>query len=497
MSWKLVGVGMVAGSIWLTIPTAVHARTWHVTSDGTGDAPTIQAGIDSAQAGDEVLVGPGSYTWTSEGASGMSMLRLKAGVLLLSEGGSEATILDAESRGRVANADVAGHVTIRGFTLQRGLVEVARDFAGGAAVRTNNGVVLEMSDCKLQDNQTTSPILATDARGGAVYCERASFEGCQFSRNEVSPGSQGSAQGGGIFAQFASVSGCTFTANRANYGQSPAQGGAIQADSLTLVDTDFDGNVAYCSYGDAFGGAVCSQGPVVVTRCDFTGNSTQGWYGGYRSQGGALRAGTGGVTIQDCVFNGNAASGDPDYLCSGGAVYSEGAATIRGSVFVRNHASEGGGWSYGWGGAICCGDGSLVERCTLIGNWAGGADLGGGGGHIPGTGGIVIGGNVRQSIVMSTGGETAKGGVWSCCDCFDNEFTDPIPGTGNFSADPGFCDADPSASGNYTLHSNSPCAPGQHPPGSESCELIGAAGVGCESTAIKRTKWSDTKRLFR
>ena len=43
-------------------PIGAFSRTWYVRNDGTGDAPTIQAAVDSASSGDTVLVGPGTYS---------------------------------------------------------------------------------------------------------------------------------------------------------------------------------------------------------------------------------------------------------------------------------------------------------------------------------------------------------------------------------------------------------------------------------------------------
>lgn len=45
----------------LLLASSLAARTWNIHEDGSGDAPTIQAGIDSASAGDVVLALPGRY----------------------------------------------------------------------------------------------------------------------------------------------------------------------------------------------------------------------------------------------------------------------------------------------------------------------------------------------------------------------------------------------------------------------------------------------------
>ena len=64
---------------------------------------------------------------------------------------------------------------------------------------------------------------------------------------------------------------------------------------------------------------------------------------------------------------------------------------------------------------------------------------------------------------------------------------------GNFSADPLFCDA---AAGDFTLSSQSPCLPGNHPDGAD-CGLIGAFGQGCGTVSVQPSSWGAIKEMYR
>ena len=64
----------------------ILARTWYIKADGSGDAPTIEAGMDSASAGDIVLVGKGTYY--------VNTIMGKANVTVTSEKGPLETIIE-------------------------------------------------------------------------------------------------------------------------------------------------------------------------------------------------------------------------------------------------------------------------------------------------------------------------------------------------------------------------------------------------------------------
>ena len=66
------------------------ARTWYVAADGSGDAPTIGAAVDSSESGDVISVGPGTHFVSDISGSGVL---LKPGTSLVSEQGPTATFL--------------------------------------------------------------------------------------------------------------------------------------------------------------------------------------------------------------------------------------------------------------------------------------------------------------------------------------------------------------------------------------------------------------------
>ena len=95
----------------LLLSGSVSARTWHVKPDGMGDAPTIQAGIDSASAGDTVLAAAGVYP--------DNVVIARSELTLASESGPSVTTIGSSASGPAIVVSAAD-VTIEGFSVAPG-----------------------------------------------------------------------------------------------------------------------------------------------------------------------------------------------------------------------------------------------------------------------------------------------------------------------------------------------------------------------------------------
>ncbi|GJM43930.1 MAG: hypothetical protein DHS20C21_07720 [Gemmatimonadota bacterium] len=159
----------------LVSPPALSARTWHINADGTGDAPTIQAAMDSVSAGDSVLVAPGTYPGDID---------LVSGVSIVGSAGSHATIIDATSTGicldggdpwsRSYQSPLAD-VLVQGLTLT-GIRQTGYGNSGCCALQAVGDV--ELRDCRVIDNDSArSPQI--NFRGDLTVI------GCEIARNRA------------------------------------------------------------------------------------------------------------------------------------------------------------------------------------------------------------------------------------------------------------------------------------------------------------------------
>ena len=93
---KRIDLIVIGGLCLLVVVLAspAGARPWYIAADGSGDAPTIQAGIDSAAVDDEVLLLNG--TFYGDGNRDLNFLG-KAITLRSASGTSGACVIDCEA----------------------------------------------------------------------------------------------------------------------------------------------------------------------------------------------------------------------------------------------------------------------------------------------------------------------------------------------------------------------------------------------------------------
>lgn len=267
-----VFLSVLANAAWIAPATA---RTWYVNANGSGDMPTIQAAIDTAGVGDVILVGPGRYSWTSQGtgeeAGMIRFMERDIYLTLRSEMGAGVTTLDAEYQSRVIYCHGMNHVTVEGFTITGGEAPEFGDQVGGGFFTHIPAEVVR--DCVFVANRAL--------HGGGISCviNDRSFaaQNCVFINNTaynsggaislwngtgtisitgcVMDGNTAAERGGAIFAYncTAGVAECVFYGNSAGSGGSAFcgyDGGNLDMIASTICD-DSGGEAVFRAYGSS------------------------------------------------------------------------------------------------------------------------------------------------------------------------------------------------------------------------------------------------------
>lgn len=255
--------GILIGAMPTNPDCVFQIHVWRVRADGTGDAPTIQAAIDSAGVSDTVLVEAGTYT--GNGNRDIS-LRGKL-VVVISESGPALTILNCE--GTVAVPHRAFDVTlgegpnsvISGFTITGGVALSQPPYpdwpmGGGIRCLSSSPVV---QNCIFLNNS------AQNGGGGlaAVNMSAPSVIDCRFAENQAT-------YGGGLYfyeQSSGTATNCVFIGNSASI-----DGGAVEASYSSLP------HITGCSFIENSaligGGVQCYGGSdAVIENCTFVDNA--------------------------------------------------------------------------------------------------------------------------------------------------------------------------------------------------------------------------------
>jgi predicted outer membrane repeat protein len=280
---------------------------------------------------------------------------------------------------------------------------------------------------------------------------------------------------------FSKLEGVTVTGGRAQQQVNGADGGGVacrNGSSPTIVACVFEANTAGGPPGGGSGGGVSVGGGTapLLRDCVFAGN------GAYHG-GGLYCSPSSTAACENCQFLENNAVLGAGVMSSGGHL------VIEACTFSGNTAA--------WDGAAICADGGslIIESSTLSANDAlFGATL-------------LLWGVASASLENTLVVFDAHGAAvncegpppWlSCCDLYGNaggDWVGPIADQlgirGNISEAPLFCSPAPHDDRDWTIHADSPCAPDQ-----STCGLIGAWGVGCDSTPVRQISWGGIKAAF-
>jgi parallel beta-helix repeat protein len=244
------------------VSASVDARTWYVPSE----CPTIQAGIDSASAGDVVQVADGTYT----GSGNKNLDFGGKAITVRSENGPDNCVIDCQDNGRgfcFSSGETLTSV-VDGFTITNG------NLGNGGGICCFDNSSPTITNCTITGS-------TCDFFGGGIDCE-----------NHSAP----------------RIINCTIT------GNTTTEGGGIHSywgSSPTIINCTIIGNSASSDGGGIF----CYNAEATIINCTITGNTAAGRGGGLHCDYGS------DVTVVNCVLWADAAPKGPEIALAGNDEY--------------------------------------------------------------------------------------------------------------------------------------------------------------------------------
>jgi predicted outer membrane repeat protein len=280
------------------VGSSADGATWHITADGLGDAPTIQAGIVGAVVGDTVLVGPGTYNEQID--------FLGKDIVVRGEFGAASTVLDGTGLGTF------------GVTFQNGESRLAR-LQDLTVKNSKRGVFIFEAEPTIIQN------IITDNGGLALYA------GIVCTGN------------GGIGPWSPLIQENEITNNQSGW---TGPGIAAQKKMIPeIVDNYIAGNRA--GIGDGGGIYIRTEFSGTIIRGNRIENNYAGDHGGGIYVAGLVQV---GIEISDNIIWNNTADGGDNTGESGGGIWlQEASAWIHHNTIVAN---TGNGPVDTWGGGI-------------------------------------------------------------------------------------------------------------------------------------------------
>jgi len=401
----------------------------------------------AANAGDTILVAPGTYDSTNP-------VVVDAAFTILATGTAEETIVRNDTRNNRIFLVTDPGAVLDGLTIRDG-------YAFG---NTNAN------------------------RGGGVYCPNGgTVRNCRIWGNTADgyAGSYGHSSGGGIYmAGTGRIENCVIFTNTARGGYSSGGGlacsGSVVVSNCVIYSNLSDGGVHWFYYAQpgAGGGATLEAG-ALMENCIVSGNTAKAAGSMYpgTSMGGGLFVGSNATVRQTIVAQNLVRSGlwgtRGDGKGAGGGVYLASGGRLENSLVWSNRVESSFVYGDAFGGGVYAAGNATIAHCTIIGNVEQadtGADIRGGGGVYAANGPVI-----EDSILH--GNRSSRPGAenwWSigtttfsrCCT------TPAVPGDGNLNADPRL--AAPGA-GDAHLLPDSPCIDRGGVPASVAIDLEGAS----------------------